>query len=157
MLHGCLCCGFSCSVYGEAIPVKELAERVASYVHLCTLYWWLRLAYKLIARGILLVSWSFFFPLFIHVGDLLTLMQTVWMWSNPWRLWQRWTAVVHGRTIWRFLCELLFIYSFFSSIFFLVLRFSQLSSTDLAFGISSRGTLVLQLGRAGKLLKRKSK
>ncbi|KAG6413147.1 hypothetical protein SASPL_125849 [Salvia splendens] len=29
-------------VYGEAIPVKELAERVASYVHLCTLYWWLR-------------------------------------------------------------------------------------------------------------------
>lgn len=30
-------------VYGEAIPVKELAERVASYVHLCTLYWWLRL------------------------------------------------------------------------------------------------------------------
>lgn len=31
-----------CSVYGEAIPVKELSERVASYVHLCTLYWWLR-------------------------------------------------------------------------------------------------------------------
>lgn len=31
-----------CSVYGEPIPVKELAERVASYVHLCTLYWWLR-------------------------------------------------------------------------------------------------------------------
>ncbi|KZV27386.1 hypothetical protein F511_02495 [Dorcoceras hygrometricum] len=30
------------SVYGEQIPVKELAERVASYVHLCTLYWWLR-------------------------------------------------------------------------------------------------------------------
>ncbi|KAG8367774.1 hypothetical protein BUALT_Bualt16G0107700 [Buddleja alternifolia] len=30
------------SVYGESIPVKELAERVASYVHLCTLYWWLR-------------------------------------------------------------------------------------------------------------------
>ncbi|KAF9675263.1 hypothetical protein SADUNF_Sadunf09G0013800 [Salix dunnii] len=30
------------SVYGEPIPVKELAERVASYVHLCTLYWWLR-------------------------------------------------------------------------------------------------------------------
>ncbi|KAB5540714.1 hypothetical protein DKX38_013688 [Salix brachista] len=29
-------------VYGEPIPVKELAERVASYVHLCTLYWWLR-------------------------------------------------------------------------------------------------------------------
>ncbi|KAI3891537.1 hypothetical protein MKW92_000247 [Papaver armeniacum] len=28
--------------YGEAIPVKELAERVASYVHLCTLYWWMR-------------------------------------------------------------------------------------------------------------------
>ncbi|QHO17628.1 Proteasome subunit alpha [Arachis hypogaea] len=25
------------SVYGEPIPVKELAERVASYVHLCTL------------------------------------------------------------------------------------------------------------------------
>lgn len=22
--------------------MKELAERVASYVHLCTLYWWLR-------------------------------------------------------------------------------------------------------------------
>ncbi|CAN1253229.1 Proteasome subunit alpha type-3 [Linum perenne] len=32
----------SSSVYGEAIPVKELADRVASYVHLCTLYWWLR-------------------------------------------------------------------------------------------------------------------
>lgn len=31
-----------CSVYGEPIPVKELAARVASYVHLCTLYWWLR-------------------------------------------------------------------------------------------------------------------
>ncbi|WRX34592.1 Proteasome alpha-subunit [Theobroma cacao] len=30
------------SVYGEPIPVKELAERIASYVHLCTLYWWLR-------------------------------------------------------------------------------------------------------------------
>uniref|UniRef100_A0A0D6R5R7 Proteasome subunit alpha type n=1 Tax=Araucaria cunninghamii TaxID=56994 RepID=A0A0D6R5R7_ARACU len=28
--------------YGEPIPVKELCERVASYVHLCTLYWWLR-------------------------------------------------------------------------------------------------------------------
>ncbi|XP_026460121.1 proteasome subunit alpha type-3-like [Papaver somniferum] len=28
--------------YGEAIPVKELAERVSSYVHLCTLYWWMR-------------------------------------------------------------------------------------------------------------------
>lgn len=39
-------CSFSfffSSVYGEAIPVKELADRVASYVHLCTLYWWLRL------------------------------------------------------------------------------------------------------------------
>lgn len=35
-------CGNGCSVYGEQIPVKELAERVASYVHLCTLYWWLR-------------------------------------------------------------------------------------------------------------------
>ncbi|CAK9172937.1 unnamed protein product [Ilex paraguariensis] len=30
------------STYGEPIPVKELTERVASYVHLCTLYWWLR-------------------------------------------------------------------------------------------------------------------
>uniref|UniRef100_A0A6N2MKB3 Proteasome subunit alpha type n=1 Tax=Salix viminalis TaxID=40686 RepID=A0A6N2MKB3_SALVM len=30
------------SVYGEPIPIKELADRVASYVHLCTLYWWLR-------------------------------------------------------------------------------------------------------------------
>ncbi|KAL9229347.1 hypothetical protein vseg_004824 [Gypsophila vaccaria] len=30
------------STYGEPIPVKELAERVASYVHLSTLYWWLR-------------------------------------------------------------------------------------------------------------------
>ncbi|KAL0928239.1 hypothetical protein M5K25_000111 [Dendrobium thyrsiflorum] len=29
-------------IYGEPIPVKELADRVASYVHLCTLYWWLR-------------------------------------------------------------------------------------------------------------------
>ena len=25
---------FLCSVYGEPIPIKELAERVASYVHL---------------------------------------------------------------------------------------------------------------------------
>ncbi|KAL8197770.1 hypothetical protein R6Q57_024211 [Mikania cordata] len=30
------------STYGEPIPIKELAHRVASYVHLCTLYWWLR-------------------------------------------------------------------------------------------------------------------
>ncbi|XVF04911.1 hypothetical protein REPUB_Repub05bG0125600 [Reevesia pubescens] len=30
------------SVYGEPIPVKELADRVASYVHLCTLYRWLQ-------------------------------------------------------------------------------------------------------------------
>ncbi|KAL1163862.1 hypothetical protein V6Z11_A06G032000 [Gossypium hirsutum] len=30
------------SVYGEPIPVKELAERVARNVHVCTLYWWLR-------------------------------------------------------------------------------------------------------------------
>ncbi|KAD3338650.1 hypothetical protein E3N88_34171 [Mikania micrantha] len=30
------------STYGEPIPIKELADRVASYVHLCTLYWWLR-------------------------------------------------------------------------------------------------------------------
>ncbi|KAF3577896.1 hypothetical protein DY000_02034476 [Brassica cretica] len=30
------------SVYGDAVPLKELSERVASYVHLCTLYWWLR-------------------------------------------------------------------------------------------------------------------
>ncbi|KAG6537119.1 proteasome subunit alpha type-3-like [Zingiber officinale] len=29
-------------VYGEPIPVKELADRVAGYVHLSTLYWWLR-------------------------------------------------------------------------------------------------------------------
>eukprot|EP00249_Psilotum_nudum_P005537 c18979_g1_i1 orf=343-924(+) len=28
--------------YGEGIPIKDLCERVASYVHLCTLYWWLR-------------------------------------------------------------------------------------------------------------------
>lgn len=28
--------------YGEEIPIKELCDRVASYVHLCTLYWWLR-------------------------------------------------------------------------------------------------------------------
>lgn len=28
--------------YGEDIPVSELCNRVASYVHLCTLYWWLR-------------------------------------------------------------------------------------------------------------------
>lgn len=36
-----LVCSFY-RVYGEPIPVKELADRVASYVHLCTLYWWLR-------------------------------------------------------------------------------------------------------------------
>uniref|UniRef100_A0A0D3G993 Proteasome subunit alpha type n=2 Tax=Oryza TaxID=4527 RepID=A0A0D3G993_9ORYZ len=34
-------------VYGEPMPVKELADRVASYVHLCTLYWWLREIEKL--------------------------------------------------------------------------------------------------------------
>ncbi|PTQ27374.1 hypothetical protein MARPO_0202s0007, partial [Marchantia polymorpha] len=28
--------------YGEEIPTKELCDRVAYYVHLCTLYWWLR-------------------------------------------------------------------------------------------------------------------
>jgi hypothetical protein len=30
------------SFYGEDIPIKELCDRVAHYVHLCTLYWWLR-------------------------------------------------------------------------------------------------------------------
>lgn len=30
------------SVYGDPIPVKELADRMDSYVHLCTLYGWLR-------------------------------------------------------------------------------------------------------------------
>ncbi|EFJ26434.1 hypothetical protein SELMODRAFT_270930 [Selaginella moellendorffii] len=30
------------SFYGEEIPTSHLCERVASYVHLCTLYWWLR-------------------------------------------------------------------------------------------------------------------
>ncbi|XP_074368537.1 uncharacterized protein LOC141708689 isoform X1 [Apium graveolens] len=35
-------CWFIGCLYGDQIPVKELAERVASYVHLCTLYWWLR-------------------------------------------------------------------------------------------------------------------
>lgn len=39
------------SVYGEPIPVKELAQRVASYVHLCTLYWWLRFD--------IVISWHF--------------------------------------------------------------------------------------------------
>ncbi|XP_062231723.1 proteasome subunit alpha type-3-like [Phragmites australis] len=29
-------------VYGQTMPVKELADRVASYVHPGTLYWWLR-------------------------------------------------------------------------------------------------------------------
>ena len=42
----CLIYYFLCSVYGDSIPVKELADRVASYVHLCTLYWWLRLDAK---------------------------------------------------------------------------------------------------------------
>lgn len=42
MLFSFLSYYFSCSVYGDSIPVKELADRVASYVHLCTLYWWLR-------------------------------------------------------------------------------------------------------------------
>ncbi|BFI22152.1 20S proteasome subunit alpha 7 [Marchantia polymorpha subsp. ruderalis] len=28
--------------YGEELPTKELCDRVAYYVHLCTLYWWLR-------------------------------------------------------------------------------------------------------------------
>lgn len=36
-----------CSTYGEPIPIKELADRVASYVHLCTLYWWLRFDEKI--------------------------------------------------------------------------------------------------------------
>lgn len=30
------------SFYGEMVPIKELCDRVAHYVHLCTLYWWLR-------------------------------------------------------------------------------------------------------------------
>lgn len=47
-----------CSVYGEPIPVKELAERVASYVHLCTLYWWLRFVGTSVA--VLIPSSSFF-------------------------------------------------------------------------------------------------
>lgn len=36
-------------MYGEPIPVKELADRVASYVHLCTLYWWLRFGKSIIS------------------------------------------------------------------------------------------------------------
>ncbi|GMP91626.1 hypothetical protein CsSME_00042240 [Camellia sinensis var. sinensis] len=39
------------SVYGEPVPTKELAERVASYVHLCTLYWWLRYFGAAIGKG----------------------------------------------------------------------------------------------------------
>jgi hypothetical protein len=35
---------YYCSFYGEDIPIKELCDRVARYVHLCTLYWWLRFA-----------------------------------------------------------------------------------------------------------------
>lgn len=43
-----------CSVYGEPIPVSELAQRVASYVHLCTLYWWLRFVSTYCSIGLLI-------------------------------------------------------------------------------------------------------
>ncbi len=44
---------YCCSFYGEDIPIKELCDRVAHYVHLCTLYWWLRFDFLLfsLVRG----------------------------------------------------------------------------------------------------------
>ena len=36
-----VCC---CSFYGEQIPGHVLADRIASYVHLFNLYWYLRWA-----------------------------------------------------------------------------------------------------------------
>lgn len=57
--------GLSCSVYGEPIPVKELADRVASYVHLCTLYWWLRFD-----ETNPVVSIHFYFFLIIILGGI---------------------------------------------------------------------------------------
>ncbi|XP_074366786.1 uncharacterized protein LOC141707490 isoform X3 [Apium graveolens] len=38
-VHQHIICLQKTSIYGDQISVKEL---VASYVHLCTLYWWLR-------------------------------------------------------------------------------------------------------------------
>lgn len=72
--------GWLCSVYGEAIPVKELAERVASYVHLCTLYWWLRFSKYLMTLLVIylitfspfkwsLCAFSFFFFMRIITDD----------------------------------------------------------------------------------------
>ena len=88
-IHYSTCCslfwwlfvmGWLCSVYGEAIPVKELAERVASYVHLCTLYWWLRFSKYLMTLLVIyliifspfkwsLCAFSFFFFMRIITDD----------------------------------------------------------------------------------------
>lgn len=57
---------FLFSVYGDLIPVKELADRVASYVHLCTLYWWLRFS----ATDCLAVILKLYFLIFHIKTDL---------------------------------------------------------------------------------------
>lgn len=97
------------STYGDAILVKELAERVASYVHLCTLYWWLRLGRILflvnvttvIFHGYTLIIYTFSTA---HPADV---FQALGMWSDSWRLWQGWTSIIHGWTFWHLLCELI--------------------------------------------------
>lgn len=56
--------------------MKELAQRVASYVHLCTLYWWLRFITCQLTLLVLICSFldyeaynhvQFFFYLFIVI------------------------------------------------------------------------------------------
>lgn len=166
-----------CRVYGEAIPVKELADRVASYVHLCTLYWWLRFSKYLM---ILLVIILIIFPLLNGVCSILwwylLMMQTFWIWSNSWRLWQRWATIIHGWTFGCFLCELIFVTIYRAVIIWLIndeilllLSFNMYIAVFRIcgglFGIlfilwlcslfCSRGTLVLRLAKADRLLKRK--
>jgi len=91
------------SVYGEPIPVKELADRVASYVHLCTLYWWLR--YN--DTSSLVVNSDLYFVVFHINKRYIMVLQTFWMWCHTRRLWQGWATVVHGWTFRCFLCKLL--------------------------------------------------
>lgn len=95
------CCNF-CSVYGEPIPVKELADRVASYVHLCTLYWWLR--FDKIPK--FFIHCELFFIIFLK-GLSNVSLQTFWMWSYSWWVWQRWATTLHGWTLRHFICELI--------------------------------------------------
>lgn len=65
-------------VYGEAIPVKELAERVASYVHLCTLYWWLRLILHLFYFNFIFLARFSILNLTLNFAGLLVVE---WLWE----------------------------------------------------------------------------